>query len=319
MKKLMKKIKNNFYNTMVSVSEILGISPSELNRDDYVRVTVDCGIEGKLNKESLHALGGFTKLKDEFFPPVLTTPPKIKMLYLDIETAPIVGYVWGLWKNDLGLNQIVEDWSILSFAAKWADSDTVIYHDQRNTKNVRDDKEILKKIWKLLDEADVVVGQNSKQFDIKKINARFIKHGFLPPSSYTQLDTLQIAKRKFNFTSNKLAYLTDMLCTKYKKLDHSEFSGFELWKQCLAGNINAWKSMEKYNKYDVLSLQELHEKLAAWDSSFNPNLYHNSHETICQCGNKEFKPSGHHYSAAGKYQKYQCTKCGFEENIPMTK
>ena len=47
--------------------------------------------------------------------------------------------------------------------------------------------------------------------------------------------------------------MTDKLCTKYKKLVKRKFNGFELWKECLADNIEAWKDMETYNKYDVLS------------------------------------------------------------------
>ena len=86
-------------------------------------------------------------------------------------------------------------------------------------------------MWKLLDEADIVIGQNSKAFDIKKLNARFIIHGMQPPSSYRQIDTKILAKKHFNFTSNKLEYLSDKLNVKYKKQTKRKFSGFEMWKE----------------------------------------------------------------------------------------
>ena len=34
-----------------------------------------------------------------------------KVLVFDIETSPIISYVWGLWNNDVGLNQIHTDWN----------------------------------------------------------------------------------------------------------------------------------------------------------------------------------------------------------------
>lgn len=237
-----------------------------------------------------------------------------KVLLFDIETAPMLGYVWSLWENTLGLNQVQSDWYVLSWSAKWlgAPEDKVMYMDQRKAKDIENDKKTLEGIWKLLDEADIVIGQNSKSFDHKKLNARFILNGMQPPSSYRHIDTKILAKRHFSFTSNRLEYMTDKLCKKYKKLKHAKFSGFELWKQCLAGNIEAWKEMELYNKYDVLSLEELYYKLIPWDNSINFNVYSDSVDTICTCGNKRFKESGFYYTNTAKYQKYRCTKCGSE-------
>lgn len=237
-----------------------------------------------------------------------------KVLLFDIETAPMLGYVWGLWDNNVALNQLHSDWYVLSWSAKWLGSpaNETMYMDQRNAKNIEDDKKLITELWKLLDEADIVIGQNSKSFDHKKINARFILNGMQPPSSYRHIDTLSLAKRHFKFTSNKLAYMTDKLCTKYKKLSHGEFPGFSLWSECLKGNKEAWKEMEDYNRNDVLSLEELYYKLIPWDNSLNFNVYSDSVDTVCTCGNKKFKESGFYYTNTSKFQKYRCTKCGSE-------
>jgi len=237
-----------------------------------------------------------------------------KVLLFDIETAPILGYVWQLWENNLGLNQIESDWHVLSWSAKWLGSPEkeVMYMDQRNARNIEDDSKILKGIWKLLDEADVVITQNGKSFDVKKLNARFVINGFNPPSSFKHDDTRSMAKKHFGFTSTKLEYMTDKLCTKYKKLKHTKFQGFYLWKECLNGNVEAWKEMEKYNKYDVLSLEELYTKLAPWGSTTNFNLYHDSEVNVCKCGSKKFKENEYVYTASGQYQRFTCVKCGHE-------
>ncbi len=239
---------------------------------------------------------------------------KAKILILDIETAPILSYTWGIWDQNIGLNQIKKDWHIMSWAAKWMNDpkSKIIYADQRRSKNIEDDFGTLKKMWKLLDEADIVIAHNGDKFDIKKLNARFILNGMKPPSSYKQIDTLKLARKKFKFTSNRLSYLTNKLCTKYKKLNHPNFTGFELWKECIAGNLKAWKEMEKYNKYDVLSLEELYKVLEPWTNPINYNLYTDTEDTMCGCGSKNFTKNGHAYTSIGKYQRYACSDCGAE-------
>lgn len=235
-----------------------------------------------------------------------------KVLLLDIETAPILASVWGLFDQTISLNQIQKDWHILSFAAKWLNEspNKIIYMDQRNSKNIEDDRKLLEAIWKLLDECDVLISQNGVSFDVKKLNARFVMNGMKPPSSFKNIDTLRIARKKFSFTSNKLEYMTDKLCTKYKKLKHGKFAGFELWKECLAGNPEAWEEMKKYNINDVLSLEELYHKLQPWDNTVNFDLYRDSEITTCNCGGKKFQRRGFHYTKVGKYQKFQCLICG---------
>ena len=209
---------------------------------------------------------------------------EVKILLLDIETSFMVTRVWGLRHNDfIPPSRILKDWHLLACAAKWLDSDEVMYMDQRNEPDIENDKKILEWIWNLIDEADLIITQNGKKFDEKKLNARFVIQGFQPPSSYKHQDTKQIASRNFAFSSNSLEYLTDKLCTKYKKLKHKKFPGDDLWKECIAGNPEAWEEMETYNKHDVLALEELYKKLRAWDSSFNPNLYHDESGTVCTC------------------------------------
>lgn len=236
----------------------------------------------------------------------------MKILLFDIETAPILGHVWGLWENNVALNQVKSDWYVLSWAAKWLDNKKIMYADQRRAKNIEDDSKILKQIWSLLDEADVVITQNGKAFDQKKLNARFILNGFQPPSSFRHIDTMLLAKKHFAFTSNKLEYMSDKLCVKYKKLKHSKFSGFDMWKECLAGNIKAWKEMEKYNKYDVLSLEELYKKLIPWDNGINFNVYADSLGIKCTCGASEFVRNGYYYTNTSKFQRHRCKSCGSE-------
>jgi DNA polymerase III alpha subunit (gram-positive type) len=236
-----------------------------------------------------------------------------KVLVFDIEISPILGSVWSLWKQNVRLNQIVNDWFVLSYAAKWLGSDVVMYEDLRGSVKEEDDSLLLQDMWTLLDEADIVITQNGIRFDAKKLNARFILNGFQPPSGYKHIDTLVIAKKVFGFTSNKLEYMTDKLCTVYKKLKHAKFAGFDLWKECLADNIEAWNEMEEYNCHDVLSLEELYHKLAPWDKRHpNFNLYTEGCEHVCLCGSTDIVENDFAYTAVSKFQRYRCTNCGKE-------
>jgi hypothetical protein len=244
-----------------------------------------------------------------------TKAKQARILFLDIETAPILGNVWSIWQQNVGLNQIERDWYILSFGAKWLGEDRVLYFDQSKAKDIENDTDLLVRLWKLLDEADIVVAHNGKQFDTKKINARLILAGMSPPSPYKVVDTLLIAKAKFKFTSNRLEYLADKLNTKYKKLPHAKYPGFALWKAVMSGDKAAWAEMRAYNEHDVLSLEELYLKLRAWDSRHpNVDVYDDEHEgPACPvCGGTHLQKRGFYYTNSGKYQRYACMnpQCG---------
>ena len=240
---------------------------------------------------------------------LLFNPPKI--LCLDIETTPLEVLIWQLGNNYVTVDQVIEekDWSILSYSAKWYGESNIIYEDTSMKANKRNDKHLCKSLKKLLDEADIVIGHNSKRFDIPKINARLFEHGIERPTSFRQIDTCSISFKHFKFTSNKLAYLTAKF-TQHEKLKHSKFPGLSLWKECLKSNKLAFSEMEKYNKMDVIVLEEIYDLLIKWDNGINFTLY--GKDNACSCGNKEFKQSGLHYTNSNVYQKHKCTKCGKE-------
>lgn len=234
-----------------------------------------------------------------------------KILLFDIETTPLEVYTWGIRDVYISEDDIIKDWSVLAWAAKWLDEKKIMYMDTRKKRNKRDDKEILKAIWKLLDEADVVITQNGRRFDQKKLYSRFIQHGMQKPSSFQHIDTLAINRKNFAHTSNRLAYVCKILKTDRQKLTHKTFPGNLLWRECLKGNKKAFQEMEVYNKFDVLSLEDLYKKLAPWDNSINLNIYTNGKPT-CTCGSTSLLKRGYHYTNTGKFQRYRCNKCGKE-------
>jgi uncharacterized protein YprB with RNaseH-like and TPR domain len=239
-------------------------------------------------------------------------PRDPKILLFDIETAPLGVFTFGLFDQNIGLNQINEDWCLLSFAAKWLGSPVseVFYWDQSKEPNMRDDKKLLKRLWKLLDEADIVITQNGKSFDEKKANARFIINGLPPPKPFKHIDTKQLAKKRFCFTSNKLEYLAEALGVPFKKLKHKEFPGMELWTECLKRNKRAWAEMKLYNIADVLSLEGVYKRLAPWGVGLDLNVFHGDAVHRCSCGSTNLTKRGFRFTVTGKFQQYVCRDCG---------
>lgn len=237
-----------------------------------------------------------------------------KILIADIETAPLELYAWGIWDVNASLEQIKTDWTILSFAAKWLGEDKIIYADTggRGKRHVRNDRKLMRPLWNLLTEADIVVAQNGRKFDVRKINARLIAHGFPPPSPYRVVDTMLVARKYFAFTSQKLKYTSEILGVPPKD-EHEEFPGFKLWAECLKDNPKAWAVMQRYNKQDILSTEHVYLKTRAWDAG-HPNLgtFSAAEEHSCpHCGSKNVigRNGWREVKQQGVYKRYQCKDC----------
>lgn len=246
----------------------------------------------------------FLKKHNESIPIDLGKP---RILLLDIETSPTMAAVWRLWKENIGLEQINNDWFIMSYSAKWLKDSTVYYEDCRDT---LDDIQLLINLHKLLSEADIVVCHNVK-FDIPKIKARMVLNNILPPKPFKTYCTLEAAKKNFNFTSNKLAYLSDKLSST-PKLSHEKYPGFKLWAECLKGNQEAWDVMKEYNQVDVLALEDVYLKLKVWDDKHpNVDVYNDNEYSGCtSCGSSNIREKEYSYTNVGLYKQYQCKDCG---------
>jgi DNA polymerase elongation subunit (family B) len=239
----------------------------------------------------------------------------LRVLVFDIETAPMTAYIWGLKDQYIDVKQLKTDWYVLAWGAKWLGDppSKLIYRDQRNTIPLEDDHAIIKELWQLLNEADIVITQNGERFDAPKLNARFILHGMKPPKPYKHIDTYKLVRKVAAFTSNGLDYLTHKLCTKYKKLSHRKFPGLTIWKECLAGNKQAWNEMKLYNTHDVLSTEEFYMKIRAWAPESMPTPFVTDKvSALCKtCGEKgRMTKEGTSIKNKFRYQRWQCQMCG---------
>lgn len=227
----------------------------------------------------------------------------MKILLLDIETAPNLVHVWGLWKQNVATNQIIDAGYVMCWAAQWLDSDVIMFDSVHQSGT----KKMLRGIYELLDEADAVIHYNGSRFDIPTLNKEFLLNNMVPPATYKQIDLLKTARAQFRFPSNKLDYIAKALGVG-AKVKHA---GHELWIRCLNGEDVAWAEMEHYNRNDVVILKNVYYKLLPWIKNHpNRGVFEDKHDVCPNCGGTHLQRRGFAHSNAGKYQRFQCTDCG---------
>jgi DNA polymerase elongation subunit (family B) len=227
----------------------------------------------------------------------------MKILHIDIETAPHKVYTWGLWGQDISTKNIIEAGYTMCWAAKWDGKREVMFDSVHESKP----EKMIKNVYDLLSQADAVVHYNGAKFDMPTLQKEFFMLG-LPPLDYKQIDLLKVARRKFKFASNKLDYICQQL-NLGSKVKHM---GMELWKDCMDGDEKAWKIMKKYNKQDVVIMERLYHNMLAWiDAHPNRGLYIDSNDPVCRnCGSKDLMKNGKKMTNTGVYQRFQCKGCG---------
>jgi DNA-directed RNA polymerase subunit RPC12/RpoP len=234
-----------------------------------------------------------------------------KVLIVDIETAPLLSYTWGIWNQNVGINQIASDWFMLTWSAKWLFEDKV-YSGRLTAKEAKaqDDKRITKGIWELLNQADIVIAHNAIKFDIPKLNSRFVINDLHPPLPYQIIDTLVHIRRQFGFSSNKLEYVQKLLNLPRK----TDTGGMGLWIKCMQGDEQALKDMETYNVNDVRILEETYLHIRAWIKP-HPNMglfILDQEQARCPaCGHHDLQDEGKaYYTSVNAYEIYRCRNCG---------
>ena len=226
----------------------------------------------------------------------------MKILLLDIETSPNTAHVWGLYNQNVSLNQLMESSYVMCWAAKWLDNKEIHFSSMMETSH----KKMIKEIYKLLDEADAVIHYNGTKFDIPTLNKEFLLLGLTPPAPYKEIDLLRTSRSKFKFPSNKLDYVAQALGLG-EKVKHI---GHELWIKCMNKDKQAWDMMKKYNIQDVVLLEKVYGKMLAWIKT-HPNHNGFADGVVCpNCGGKSLQKRGFACNTNTVYQRLRCNDCG---------
>lgn len=230
-----------------------------------------------------------------------------KIAFLDVETAPSLGWVWGKWEQNV--IDFVQNGYLLSYSFKFAGQRGVKTRGLPDYKTWQisktNDRELLEDLRSDLNSVEIVIAHNGDKFDIPQIRTRFATLGMLPPSPFQTVDTLRIARNRFNFKSNKL----DDLCRDLnigRKMPHT---GFNLWKGCMDGDMKSWNLMKRYNRRDVLLLEELYYKFLPW-ANVHPNVNRGGEFRCIRCGSENVKQDGWRFTNLRKKDQWHCLNCG---------
>jgi hypothetical protein len=235
-------------------------------------------------------------------------PRPLRLLFFDIETAPLLGYFWQLKQDYINPEMIEQEWWMICWAAKWSDSTSVISRVVSSKEaKAQDDKRIVGQLADLIRKADIVVAHNGNAFDMKMLNTRLVFHGLEPLGQTQTIDTLTVARGTFRFTSNKLDYLAKFLGFAGK---HS--TSFGLWRDCYHGSKPALEQMVAYNRNDVVILEQVFHALKPHAKNL-PRLVDAAEylQDVCpSCGSPDRTRDGYYRTKANTFPRFRCGGCG---------
>lgn len=239
----------------------------------------------------------------------------MKVLLYDVETSYITAYVHSLYPDRIAPSQIKHDWFMICAAWKWVHgkrvySASVADHPQDDHRN---DRYVVKRLAEAISQADAVVAHNGDNFDIKRLRARMMEHDMPPLPPITQIDTLKEVRRMAKFTSHRLDYLCEKLCAQ-GKMDTQP----GLWAAATEGDKKAVRDMVRYNRQDVVALEDLYLRLVPTISKLNHGLFvvdsGGNPVAVCpHCAspNAKHMPDVPPYKTkTAAYPLYQCDDCG---------
>jgi len=236
-----------------------------------------------------------------------TLDPGVKpysVLFYDIETAPMVSYLWNPKVSFVPKHMNIKDSFMLTWAAKWGHMTTVkSAHMATHELHKQDDSRVVLELANLMRKADIVVAHNGDRFDLKRVNGRVALHGQEPLGSVKTIDTLKLSRASFGFAYHNLDYLAQTFLGERKiKTD------FDLWTESMHGDEAAMRRMVKYNKQDVLLLERVFEAIKPYVKSL-PRMVTGTGVRCPHCGSSNYQSRGTKETNAFTYAQFQCNKC----------
>lgn len=222
-----------------------------------------------------------------------------------------------------GYKDSIADWWMICWAAQWSDSKKIIgasvLDDNKSfIKDPTDDYHVIRKLYELIKDADVIVGHNMAKFDWKKFMARVTFHKMLPIDPPKIIDTMLMAKAIGSYDS----YSLNFLCRYHGLPNKAPNRGNDLWNDVAIFALQKdLKNLRKcitemvvYCAHDVTAVKALYEFLLPYAPQrfrINQNLFHADGVDGCPCckGDK-LQHRGYRMTITGKYERFQCMDCG---------
>lgn len=244
---------------------------------------------------------------------------KPEIIILDLETMPDLTEILKVWPSvgDYpGKTLRATITTIICAGYKYLDEKTThCLNVWDYSKNINDDKRLVKALYEILKDADAIVTHNGKRFDWKFLQTRLMVHGLPPLNKIPHIDTCGLAKENLFLYNNRLGTLGEFLADDNK----IQTGGWELWVDCYKGDKKARKKMSDYCKQDVKLTEKVFKPLRPFATNLpNYNLYVEDKKKVCPtCGSNKLKSHGLHRTKTKVYRRYRCRNCNSYSRVDM--
>lgn len=243
-----------------------------------------------------------------------------KTLGIDLEVTGALGWTYDIFKGRM--HEIEFDPIIFCFSWGWYDRTKPLnkrrgkVHHERIDITFNDivlnggimarnaEEELIRKAWKLFDEADEVMAFNGDRFDDKVLVGAFIRYRLGMPSPYVTIDPFKMSKVG-KFVSHSL----NNLCRSLGIPGKAEITHSSLWRDFIAGDRKAKKLMKVYNDLDVVRMFDVFEIIFPYSKlRMKTNLSASRNGAFCcpYCGGSDLQARGTVTTGTGTYQQYWC-------------
>jgi hypothetical protein len=209
----------------------------------------------------------------------------MRRLYVDIETSPNIALCWRAGRdNFISPDNIVKERAVICVAWKWQGKpvETVTWNSRQC------DKALVRRVVRIISDADEVVTQNGERFDVPWLRGRALYHNLEPMPIVRLVDTLKWARKYYYLNSNRLDYMGKFLGVggKIEKFKNGDGS----WRRVLLdNNRRELAEMATYCARDVELLEKVWERLSM----------------IC--------PVATHAGVIGGGEKWSCPRCASDK------
>jgi DNA polymerase elongation subunit (family B) len=246
-----------------------------------------------------------------------------RILSFDLEVSPAIGWYYPpTWETN------ILEWEqrqkLMSFAWQWvypdgtySKAESKCLYDMPGYKvDKQNDLLLSKELHNLLNEANILMGHNSDNFDIKMANYFFLMNKLGPVHRVQTIDTKKMAKM-FRMNNNTLNNVAKELGHEGKtKVKHAD-----IWRECFVdGDKESWNLMCVYNERDVEETTLAYLDMRPFMHN-HPNIARIAGlEYVCPtCLSTEYKNDGHRYTGISKIRRFVCSRChrGFTERTAV--
>lgn len=236
----------------------------------------------------------------------MTKELKAKVLLLDIEILPRS-------LGDSYVTMSADKSTVCSFGYKWygeGDAKVISIGDdpKRFARDPYDERHLVGKISKIIQEADMVIAHFGTKFDFPYLEAKFAMYDLPGFRAIKKLDTWRMSKI-FKLSSHRLANLAYMF-----GLDGKDKMSYEDWFAVIRSDAKVMAKMDKYCAQDVRVLEGVLKKLLPRLPVSHPFVIQvdkKDRKSHCvSCGSSKLVKNGRRFNTTSVTQRYVCLECG---------